>query len=203
MPRPMRTLTPNASPRHSVGALLREWRLRIGWSQFALGQCVGASASWISRVEKAERPAPVALLSRCNQVLGTGGLLVRYNSLVGHESADDTASVHVIKQVTTPLIKKPDVDQRLGHDGATFSSPEAGLSAAAKEAAVSATRLVKLAEGLSGAVQRARLGGLNDQEIAYHLSVFGAPIAVRRALAADKNGATMQFLVASVVAAWS
>lgn len=82
-----------------------------------------------------------------------------------------------------------------------FSSPEAGLSAAAGEAVAAVTRLVKLIEGLNGAVQRAHLDGMGDEHIANHLSVLAvAPVAVRAALAADGDGTAMRFLIASLVA---
>jgi transcriptional regulator with XRE-family HTH domain len=200
MPRPMRTLTPEASPRHFVGALLREWRIRLGWSQSALGKRVGASASWISRIEKAERSAPADLLSQCDQVLGTGGLLTRYSALADQTSLNEMASAYAATEVSGLLASELGVD-RPQNDSALRSNPAAGLSAAAAEAATSATRLFKLAEGLRGAVQRARLDGLNDQEIADHLAVLRAPIAVRAALAADGDGTAMRFLIASLAAA--
>lgn len=88
------------------------------------------------------------------------------------------------------------------NDVTVFSSPEAGLSAAAGEAAASVTRLVKLLDGLDGAVQCARLGGLGDDEIADHLAVLpAAPAAVGAALAADGDGTALRFLIASLVAA--
>lgn len=86
-------------------------------------------------------------------------------------------------------------------NGMVFSSPEAGLSAAAGEAGAVVTRLVKLIEGLNGAVQRARLDGLVDEQIVDRLSVLAvAPVAVRAALAADGGGTAMRFLIASLVA---
>ena len=84
---------------------------------------------------------------------------------------------------------------------AMFSSSVAGLRAAAGEAAASATHLFKLAEGLTGAVQRARLDGLSEEEIAHHLSALASPqVVVRAALAADGDGTALRFLVASLVA---
>lgn len=84
---------------------------------------------------------------------------------------------------------------------AVFLSPAAGLRAAAAEAVASATHLFKLAEGLAGAVQRARLDGLSEEEIAHHLAALAAPqVVVRAALATDDDGMAMRFLVASLVA---
>lgn len=84
---------------------------------------------------------------------------------------------------------------------AGFSSSVAGLHAAAAEAAASAVHVFKLAEGLTGAVQRARLDGLSEEEIACHLSALANPqIVVRAALAADGDGKALRLLVASLVA---
>jgi|SRR5947209_746579 hypothetical protein len=84
---------------------------------------------------------------------------------------------------------------------AGFSSSVAGLRAAAAEAAASAIHVFKLAEGLAGAVQRARLDGLSEEEIARHLSALASPqVVVRAALAADGDGMALRFLVASLVA---
>jgi transcriptional regulator with XRE-family HTH domain len=75
MPFPLRELTPEKSPRHALGAQLRLWRTKHGWSQSDLAQRVAVSASLIGRVEKAERTAPADLLARCDLVMGTGGAL--------------------------------------------------------------------------------------------------------------------------------
>lgn len=84
---------------------------------------------------------------------------------------------------------------------AVFLNPAIGLRAAAGEAAASGLHLLKLAEGLIGAVQRAHLDGLSEEEIAHHLSVLAAPqLVVRAALAPDGDGAAMRLLVASLVA---
>ena len=87
------------------------------------------------------------------------------------------------------------------NDVLVFWGPEAGLPAAAREAAASVTRLVKVIEGLNGTVQRARLDGLADEQIADHLAPLAvAPVAIRVPLAADCDGAGMRFLVASLIA---
>ncbi len=84
---------------------------------------------------------------------------------------------------------------------APFSSSVAGLRAAAAEAAASAVHVFKLTEGLTGAVQRARLDGLSEEEIAHHLSALASPqVVVRAALAADGDGTALRCLVASLVA---
>lgn len=84
---------------------------------------------------------------------------------------------------------------------AAFQGAQAALSASSGEAAASVTRLVKLIEGLNGAVQRARLDGLSDEEIADQLAPLPvAPLAVRAALAADFDGTALRLLVASLIA---
>ena len=89
----------------------------------------------------------------------------------------------------------------MSDDVAVFSDPEAGLRAAVGEAAASVTRLVKLVDGLNGAVQHARRAGLGDDVIADHFSFLSsAPTAVRAALAADGDGTALRFLIASLVA---
>ena len=86
-------------------------------------------------------------------------------------------------------------------DVVVFWGPEAGLSAAASETITSVTRLVKVIEGLNGAVQRARLDGLADELIADHLApLVVTPVAIRAALAADCDGSWVRFLVASLIA---
>lgn len=224
MPRPLRPLTPEASPRHYLGALLREWRLKHRWSQLALGQRVGASASWISRIEKAERSAPVALLQRCDLVLGTGGLLarcgnaVRVNTATGAESTSpatstEFGSANLAAFGTSELDgafparrrsrpDRRDADSEQAQDSSRRNRPLTvnQLRAASGEAASSAAHLGKLIERLFGDVVCARSEGLADQEIAHHLAVLGGPIAIRAALAADSDGTAIRFLVASLVA---
>ena len=80
MPYPLRQLTPELSPRHELGALLRHARQRLNWSQRELADRVGSSPSMVSRIEKAERVAQMDFLQRCDVVLGTGGNLARIGS---------------------------------------------------------------------------------------------------------------------------
>lgn len=230
MPRPLRPLTPDASPRHFLGALLREWRLKLRWSQLALGQRVGASASWISRIEKAERSAPADLLQRCDLVLGTGGLLARYGAAARVNTASGARSsgsatptvfggadlvtfgtpqldnaLPARRPLHSPIVPRP---QRRGSECARAHEPGGRnrtltadrLREASGEAASSAKRLGELVERMFGDVVRARSSGLADQEIARHLSVLGGPVAIRAALAADADGTAIRFLVASLVA---
>jgi transcriptional regulator with XRE-family HTH domain len=191
----MRPLTPDASLRHFVGALLRERRLRVGWSQFTLGKRVGASASWISRIEKAERSAPADLLRRCDQVLGTGGLLARYSTL---GCAADATSASVVLKPVWRGTGAPDSQRRSGLEELERSTVE--LRTTAGQVAASSTYLDRLVDDLNDAVQRARLDGLGDSQIAQHLSILGAPIAVRASLAADRDGTAIRILVASLMA---
>lgn len=203
MPRPLRPLTPDASPTHFVGALLREWRLRLGWSQLGLSLRVGVSASWISRIEKGERAATIELLRRCDQEMRTGGLLARLGRRAVSTRADgstvaDTAAVPGPADSLQPVAL---VGDRNVDDPAPFARAALALQAAVREVTLSASRLKKLADGLAGAVQRARFDGLSDQQIADHLATLGAPVSVRAALAADRDGTALRFLIASMVAA--
>jgi hypothetical protein len=195
-----------------------------------LGQRVGASASWISRIEKAERSAPADLLRRCDLVLGTGGLLARYGAAARVNPARAAQSSGSARQTEfggaelvtfgtphlgnafparhwpcSPIVPRP---QRRGSE--YYRAREPGgqnrtltadrLRETSGEAASSAMRLGELVERMFSDVVRARSSGLTDQEIARHLSVLGGPVAIRAALAADSDGTAIRFLVASLVA---
>jgi DNA-binding XRE family transcriptional regulator len=85
MPQRPRTLTPEASPKHLFGALLREWRQRRKLSQAQLGALVYVSADLVAKVEKAVRWPSKELASRCDAVLNTGGVLMELLPIVDHE----------------------------------------------------------------------------------------------------------------------
>lgn len=229
MPRPLRPLTPDVSPRPLLGALLREWRLKFEWSQHALGRRVGASGSWISRIEKAERSAPADLLQRCDLVLGTGGLLALYGAAARAHSATGSQSngsptstesspvdltTFVVAGLRDPFPTRFRPSPTAAHlnglgrvterecqpGGGIQSLTLNALRAASREAASSAMDLGKLVERLFSDLLCARSEGLGDDEIASHLSILGGPVAIRAALAADSDGTAMRFLVASLIA---
>ncbi|MEV0005613.1 helix-turn-helix domain-containing protein [Micromonospora sp. NPDC050980] len=85
MPQRPRTLTPDASPRHLFGALLREWRQLRNFSQAHLAGLVYVSADLIAKVEKAFRWPPAGFAARCDVVLNTGGVLEELLPLVDRE----------------------------------------------------------------------------------------------------------------------
>jgi transcriptional regulator with XRE-family HTH domain len=78
-------LTPNASVRHFFGAELRHWRERRGLSQATLGRTVHVSPDLIAKVEKATRWPTRSLVASCEDVLNTGGVLVRLLQLLEHQ----------------------------------------------------------------------------------------------------------------------
>lgn len=79
-------LTPHASPRHFWGAELRNLRTSNGLSLADLGRRLHVNASYLAKIERAERPVHPELASDCDRVLKTGGALVRLYALI--ESGD-------------------------------------------------------------------------------------------------------------------
>ncbi|MFI1577101.1 helix-turn-helix domain-containing protein [Embleya sp. NPDC020630] len=77
MPYPLRPLDGSLSPRHHLGAELRHWRKRARLSQGALGALVHVSEDLIGKIEKATRRCDEDLATRLDEVLDTGGVLVR------------------------------------------------------------------------------------------------------------------------------
>lgn len=71
-------LDPSLSPRHDLGARIRQWRTERGLSQAQLARLVRQSAPLISKVEKAERCANPDLIHALDTVLDTGGALRRF-----------------------------------------------------------------------------------------------------------------------------
>jgi hypothetical protein len=63
------------SPRHKLGALLRELREGAGLSQRELGERVFCSGHLIGRIEKAERWPHMDLIRRCDETLTADGRL--------------------------------------------------------------------------------------------------------------------------------
>ena len=78
-------LTPHASAQHFFGAELRHWRLRSGLSLAQLGRSVYASADLLGKVEKAQRWPSRTLVDDCENVLRTGGILLRLYALASTE----------------------------------------------------------------------------------------------------------------------
>lgn len=76
MPARSRPLRPELSPRHLLGALLRELREAAGLSQRELGDKVFCSGHLIGRIEKAERWPHAELVHRCDELLSAEGKLV-------------------------------------------------------------------------------------------------------------------------------
>jgi transcriptional regulator with XRE-family HTH domain len=72
----LRELTPERSPRHRLGAVLRHHRLRMGLSQDALGRIVFVSADLVRKVEHATRFPSGALAARLDTVLSADGAIV-------------------------------------------------------------------------------------------------------------------------------
>ena len=84
MGRPPKELAPQRSPRHRLGAELRNWREARGWSQARLGREIHHSGAMVGKVEKAERAASLEFFERADQVLETGGVLTRMWRDVSH-----------------------------------------------------------------------------------------------------------------------
>jgi transcriptional regulator with XRE-family HTH domain len=70
-----KSLTPEASLAHYVGAELRRWRQLRGLSQRELGARVHVHGDLIAKIEKADRKPTLDLLQRCDETLATGGTL--------------------------------------------------------------------------------------------------------------------------------
>jgi transcriptional regulator with XRE-family HTH domain len=75
MGRRPRALTPESSACHRFGPELRRWRIARGMTQRALAGLVWHSHGLVSKVEKGERWPSWYLATRCDQALGTGGVL--------------------------------------------------------------------------------------------------------------------------------
>ncbi|MGH2381843.1 MAG: helix-turn-helix domain-containing protein [Candidatus Limnocylindria bacterium] len=76
-------LTPDASPRHLLGAELRAARLQKNMSLAELGKALHRNASYLAKIERAERAAPADLLKDCDEILQTHGLLERLQGRLG------------------------------------------------------------------------------------------------------------------------
>lgn len=108
---PTQPLTPDASPRHHLGAELRRWREARGRSISELAQTVHVSADLIRKVERAERTAHSDLISRCDDVLSTGGALGSLLTLIEHierlsATEPSPAAAEVVIQVVVELLPR-------------------------------------------------------------------------------------------------
>jgi transcriptional regulator with XRE-family HTH domain len=79
------TLTPNASPRHLLGAELRRWRQARGLSVAQLAGLVFVSRELLQKVETAQRNGGQDLITACDAVLDTGGALTRLLDFAVHQ----------------------------------------------------------------------------------------------------------------------
>jgi hypothetical protein len=82
------TLTPNASPRHLLGAELRRWRQTRGLSITLLAAQVYVSRELLQKVETAHRNAGADLIAACDTVLNTGGALARLLDFAMHQERE-------------------------------------------------------------------------------------------------------------------
>jgi transcriptional regulator with XRE-family HTH domain len=77
----MREIDGTASPLAFFGAELRRARNEAGLSQEQLGQRIGYSGTMVGKIETAERAPSEDIAGRCDEALGTNGLLVRIYDL--------------------------------------------------------------------------------------------------------------------------
>ncbi len=77
----MREIDGTASPLAFYGAELRRARMEAGLSQDQLGQRIGYSGTMVGKIETGERAPSEDMAERCDEALGTKGLLVRVYDL--------------------------------------------------------------------------------------------------------------------------
>ncbi|HTW01966.1 MAG TPA: helix-turn-helix transcriptional regulator [Streptosporangiaceae bacterium] len=77
----MREIDGTASPLAFYGSELRRARMEAGLSQDQLGQRIGYSATMVGKIETGERAPSEDMARRCDEALGTKGLLVRVYDL--------------------------------------------------------------------------------------------------------------------------
>jgi transcriptional regulator with XRE-family HTH domain len=83
-----KTLTPEASPRHLLGAELRRWRVQRRLSAAGLASMVYVSPDLVLKVERAERRATPDLVAACDAALDTGGALRRLMQRVAQDEQE-------------------------------------------------------------------------------------------------------------------
>ncbi|WP_213454701.1 helix-turn-helix domain-containing protein [Rhizomonospora bruguierae] len=102
-------LRPHASARHFLGAELRCWRQQRGLSLARLAALVYVSPDLLGKIEKAERVASLDVMTRCDQVLETGGALARLRRFVDRQTArpsraDASATEPIRIRVVTEIV---------------------------------------------------------------------------------------------------
>lgn len=70
-------LNPTASPAAFFGAELRRLRTKAGWTQEQLGDRINYSGALVGAVETADRKPQLDFARRCDQLVGSDGLLGR------------------------------------------------------------------------------------------------------------------------------
>ncbi|MFE0022363.1 helix-turn-helix domain-containing protein [Amycolatopsis sp. NPDC059021] len=83
-------LTPNASPRHFFGAELRSRRGKRSLAD--LGRALHCDASYLARVEKADRSMSRELAEACDRELNAGGVLLRLHAFAEGAEAEQHVS---------------------------------------------------------------------------------------------------------------
>ncbi|GAA4978165.1 hypothetical protein GCM10023205_52650 [Yinghuangia aomiensis] len=103
-----RDLTPDASPLAHWGSELRAWRDRRGMSLTKLGELVRYNASYLAKVERAERKPSAAMARACDDALGANEALWRlWEKIERAEAGGDgrghvaSSSGHVASSVAT------------------------------------------------------------------------------------------------------
>lgn len=92
MPRPEKTLTPDASPRDWFGHELRTWRKKRGpLKPSELGAMVQVSGSLIEKIEKGTATCSQDLAVRLDEALDTGGVFARAWGMVFGETEENRA----------------------------------------------------------------------------------------------------------------
>lgn len=83
---PARELDPGMSPLTFFGAELRRYRTEKGWSQEKLAEQINYSLSLVGMIENARRVPSRDFATRCDEVLETGGALMRLWPLISREA---------------------------------------------------------------------------------------------------------------------
>jgi transcriptional regulator with XRE-family HTH domain len=100
-------LTPNASPRHLLGAELRQWRQARGLSVAQLAGLVYVSRELLQKVETAHRNAGQYLVAACDTVLDTGGALARLLNFALHQEQEHARTAQPEPAAEPPIDSPP------------------------------------------------------------------------------------------------
>jgi transcriptional regulator with XRE-family HTH domain len=105
------SLTPNASPRHLLGAELRRWRHTRGLSVSQLAAMVYVSRELLQKVESAHRNASADLVAACDLALDTGGVLARLLEFAeyqeGEHARQANAAASDVPPASPPSVTAP------------------------------------------------------------------------------------------------